>query len=51
MDLKKLTKNRTLIAEVFQSKKSNVEVVGWISKSRALGKMGLISVGTIDPRP
>ena len=42
MDLKKLTKNRTLLGEVFQGKKSNVEVVGWVSKSRALGKIKFI---------
>ena len=52
MDLKKLTKNRTHIGEVFKGKKSDVEVVGWVSKSRALGKIRFVMLrdvtGTIQ---
>lgn len=42
MDLQKLTKNRTRIDDIFKGKKSNVEVVGWVSKSRALGKIRFV---------
>lgn len=42
MDLQKLNKNRTLIRDVFSSKKESVEVVGWVSNSRALGKIRFV---------
>jgi aspartyl-tRNA synthetase len=48
MDLQKLTKNRTRIGEVFQGKKSEVEVVGWVSKSRALGKIKFVMLRDVS---
>lgn len=39
INLQKLNKNRTLIQDVFKSKKSKVEVVGWAHNTRALGKI------------
>ena len=55
-DLKKFSEKRTLIADVFSSKKKEVEVAGWVHNSRELGKIrflllrdatGLIQITTV----
>jgi nondiscriminating aspartyl-tRNA synthetase len=38
-DLVKLNKDRTLIKDVFDSKKKSVEIVGWVHNTRGLGKI------------
>lgn len=42
MDLVKLQKNRSLIKDIFDSKKDTVELAGWVYDSRALGKIRFI---------
>ena len=39
MDLKELNKKRVLVKDVFGSKAKKVEVAGWVSKTRGLGKI------------
>ena len=41
-DLKKFSKNRTLINDIFSSKKKEAEVAGWIHNSRDLSKVKFI---------
>ncbi len=41
-DLSDFSKNRTLIADVFSSKKKEVEVAGWVHNSRDLSKIKFI---------
>jgi len=48
MDLQKLNKNRILIKDVFSSKKGNVEIVGWVSNTRALGKIRFLLLRDIS---
>src|SRR3989344_9060692 len=43
-DLKKFSEKRTLISEVFSSKKKEVEIAGWVHNSRELGKIRFILV-------
>lgn len=42
MDSLKLSKNRILIKDIFESKNKNVEVVGWVANSRDLSKVKFI---------
>ena len=39
IDLKKLNERRVLVKDVFDSKAKNVEVAGWVSNTRGLGKI------------
>lgn len=48
MDLQKLNKNRTLIEDVFSRNKKNVEVVGWVHNTRALGKIRFVLLRDIS---
>ncbi len=48
MDLQKLNKSRTLIRDVFNSKGKSVEIVGWVSNTRALGKIRFLLLRDIS---
>jgi len=43
-----LNKNRTLIKDVFNSKKPKVEIAGWVHKIRGLGKINFIVLRDIS---
>ncbi|MFH1801654.1 MAG: aspartate--tRNA(Asn) ligase [archaeon] len=47
-DFLKFNKNRTLIKDVFNSSKKNFEVAGWVSKTRALGKIRFLLLRDIS---
>ncbi len=48
IDWVKFQKNRTLIEDVFSSKKDEVEVSGWVYDSRALGKIRFVLLRDIS---
>ncbi len=48
IDLVKLNKNRVLIKEVLEGKKKNVEIVGWVYNTRALGKIRFLLLRDIS---
>lgn len=47
IDLQKLIKNRTLIKDVFRTKKKEVEIVGWVHNTRDLSKVKFLVVRDI----
>jgi aspartyl-tRNA synthetase len=47
-DLGKFSKNRTYIKDVFSGSKKQVELAGWVSNSRALGKIKFIMLRDIS---
>jgi len=48
IDLVKLNKNRDYIGDVLEGKKKSVEVVGWVHKTRALGKIRFLLLKDIS---
>jgi nondiscriminating aspartyl-tRNA synthetase len=48
MDLQKLNNKRILINNIFNSKKNNIEFVGWVHQTRALGKIRFVLLRDIS---
>ncbi|MBU2104811.1 MAG: aspartate--tRNA(Asn) ligase [Nanoarchaeota archaeon] len=48
IDLQKLDKSRILIKDVFSGKKKSVEIAGWVSNTRALGKIRFLILRDIS---
>jgi len=48
VDLKKLNEKRILVNDVFDSKSKNVEVAGWVSITRGLGKIRFLMLRDIS---
>lgn len=48
LDLMELYKNRTFIKDIFNNDRKEVEIVGWVSKTRALGKIKFLLLRDIS---